>query len=79
MPEQFTMPALGIAMTEGFVLEWVVDEGEAFVEGDALLRIETDKAQTDVPAPFSGILVKRLVAEETEVPVGHPIAVLQRA
>lgn len=73
------MPALGIAMTEGFVLEWVIGEGESFIEGDPLLRIETDKAQTDVPAPFSGVLVKHLVAVETEVPVGNPIALLRRA
>lgn len=78
MPEEFTMPALGIAMTEGFVLEWIVGEGEMFDAGDPLLRIETDKAQADVPAPFRGVLVKQLVPVETEVPVGKPIALLRR-
>jgi 2-oxoglutarate dehydrogenase E2 component (dihydrolipoamide succinyltransferase) len=79
MAEELTMPALGIAMTEGLVLEWMVDEGEAFEEGEALVRIETDKAQTDVVAPFAGVLLEHLAAEETEVPVGGPIASLRRA
>ena len=78
MAEQFAMPAFGIAMTTGVILEWMVDEGEQFQEGEALVRVGTDKAEVDVPAPFSGVLVRHLVSEEAEVPVGEPIASLER-
>jgi 2-oxoglutarate dehydrogenase E2 component (dihydrolipoamide succinyltransferase) len=78
MFEELKMPALGIAMTEGVIVEWMLDEGEAFDEGEVLVRIETDKAQADLPAPFSGILVTHLVQEDAEVPVGEPIAIVRR-
>ncbi|KAJ2244643.1 hypothetical protein GGH97_003122 [Coemansia sp. RSA 475] len=50
-------------MTEGGIARWEKQEGEAFVAGDLLLQIETDKAQMDVEAQDDGVLVKILAPE----------------
>lgn len=76
MSEVFKMPALGITMTEGVVLEWLKQEGDSFEEGETLVMVETDKVEVEVPAPFAGTVVKHLVDEQTEVPVGESIATL---
>jgi len=53
---QFQMPKLGLTMEEGTIVEWLVEPGEAVREGAPVLRIETDKTETDVEAAASGHL-----------------------
>jgi pyruvate dehydrogenase E2 component (dihydrolipoamide acetyltransferase) len=53
---QFQMPKLGLTMEEGTIVEWLVEPGAAVSEGTAVLRIETDKTETDVEAAASGHL-----------------------
>ncbi|KAJ2635104.1 hypothetical protein IW137_004265, partial [Coemansia sp. RSA 1287] len=74
---QFTMPALSPTMTEGGIARWEKQEGEAFVAGDLLLQIETDKAQMDVEAQDDGVLVKILAPEGAQnVRVNSVIAIV---
>jgi len=56
MAREFTMPKLGLTMEEATILEWLVADGGELVEGAAALRIETDKVETEVEAPASGVL-----------------------
>ena len=56
MAREFTMPKLGLTMEEATILEWLVPDGGELVEGAAALRIETDKVETEVEAPASGVL-----------------------
>jgi pyruvate dehydrogenase E2 component (dihydrolipoamide acetyltransferase) len=56
MATEFLMPKLGLTMEEGTIAEWLVDDGEAVQPGAAVLRIETDKTETDVEASASGRL-----------------------
>jgi pyruvate/2-oxoglutarate dehydrogenase complex dihydrolipoamide acyltransferase (E2) component len=51
---ELTMPEMGESVTEGTVLEWVVQEGEAVSEGDTVIEVSTDKVDAEVPAPVSG-------------------------
>lgn len=56
MATEFIMPKLGLTMEEGTITEWFAEDGDAVTAGAALLRIETDKTETDVEAAGSGRL-----------------------
>ena len=56
MATEFLMPKLGLTMEEGTIAEWLVADGDAVQSGSAVLRIETDKTETDVEAAASGRL-----------------------
>lgn len=56
MATEFLMPKLGLTMEEGTIAEWLVADGEQVESGTAVLRIETDKTETDVEASSSGLL-----------------------
>jgi pyruvate dehydrogenase E2 component (dihydrolipoamide acetyltransferase) len=56
MATEFIMPKLGLTMEEGTITEWFADDGDPVEAGSALLRIETDKTETDVEAAASGRL-----------------------
>jgi len=74
------MPALSPTMTEGTLLKWHVQEGDAVAPGDILAEIETDKATMEVEAVDEGRIGKLLIAEGAEgVPVNAPIAILLEA
>ena len=72
--ETIKMPRLGIAMTEGAIVERRKAEGESIEEGEVLLLIESDKAQIEIPSPCSGILEKILAQVDEVIPVLEPIA-----
>ncbi len=56
MATEFLMPKLGLTMEEGTITEWFADDGDTVVAGSAVLRIETDKTETDVESAESGRL-----------------------
>jgi len=56
MATDFLMPKLGLTMEEGTILEWLVPSGQKITPGTAVLRIETDKVESDVEAAGEGIL-----------------------
>ena len=56
MATEFVMPKLGLTMEEGTIAEWLADDGAIVEAGSPVLRIETDKTETDVEAASSGTL-----------------------
>jgi pyruvate dehydrogenase E2 component (dihydrolipoamide acetyltransferase) len=56
MATEFLMPKLGLTMEEGTIAEWLVGDGDHVQSGSPVLRIETDKTETDVEAAASGRL-----------------------
>lgn len=70
------MPKLGFDMAEGLLVRWVKGVGDAVQKGEVLAEIETDKATIEVESEAGGVVHKHLVAENTSVPVGAPIAVI---
>ena len=56
MATEFLMPKLGLTMEEGTIAEWLVADGDPVTAGAAVLRIETDKTETEVDAAESGRL-----------------------
>jgi len=67
------IPKLGVAMTEGTLVEWAVADGDVVDAGQVLYRLETDKVENEVESPVSGPI--RLVAAAGETyPVGTVVA-----
>lgn len=56
MPTPINIPKLGVSMTEGTLVEWMVADGQTVAAGDVLYRIETDKVENDIEAPVAGII-----------------------
>lgn len=54
MATEFIMPKLGLTMEEGTILEWLVADGDVIQAGTPVLRIETDKVESDVEATNTG-------------------------
>jgi 2-oxoglutarate dehydrogenase E2 component (dihydrolipoamide succinyltransferase) len=68
------MPQMGVSVSEGTIVKWLVNEGGT-IEADApLLEISTDKVDTEVPSPGTGVLTKILVQEGETVDVGTKLA-----
>lgn len=72
-----TMPQLGESVTEGTISRWLVNPGDRVAEFDAMVEINTDKVEAEVPAPVTGVLTEILAPEGAVVPVGADIAVLE--
>ncbi len=51
------LPQMGESVTEGTVLEWHKQEGDAVVADETLVEVSTDKVDAEVPSPASGTLV----------------------
>jgi 2-oxoglutarate dehydrogenase E2 component (dihydrolipoamide succinyltransferase) len=79
MPTNVLMPQLGESVVEGTISKWLKKEGERVEELEPLLEVNTDKVDTEIPAPASGVLLKVLAAEGTTVKVGQAIAVIGEA
>ena len=71
------MPRVADTVDEVVVMEWLLGEGGDVAEGEPILRVETDKALVEVPAPVSGVLSLQLVAVDDDIATGTPIAVIE--
>ncbi|MEU6216232.1 2-oxoglutarate dehydrogenase, E2 component, dihydrolipoamide succinyltransferase [Streptomyces sp. NPDC047022] len=76
MAVSVTLPALGESVTEGTVTRWLKAEGERVEADEPLLEVSTDKVDTEIPAPASGVLTSIKVAEDETVEVGAELAVI---
>jgi 2-oxoglutarate dehydrogenase E2 component (dihydrolipoamide succinyltransferase) len=76
MAVSVTLPALGESVTEGTVTRWLKAEGERVEADEPLLEVSTDKVDTEIPSPASGVLSAIKVAEDETVEVGAELAVI---
>ncbi|HEV2889283.1 MAG TPA: 2-oxoglutarate dehydrogenase, E2 component, dihydrolipoamide succinyltransferase [Frankiaceae bacterium] len=76
MAVSVTMPRLGESVTEGTVTRWLKKEGESVQADEPLLEVSTDKVDTEIPAPASGVLTSIKVSEDETVEVGAELAVI---
>jgi pyruvate dehydrogenase E2 component (dihydrolipoamide acetyltransferase) len=69
------MPALSPTMDSGALAEWYMAEGDSFIAGDALAKIDTDKASMDFEAQDDGFVAKILIQAGggEDIPVGTPM------
>ena len=73
---EVVMPQMGVSVSEGTILKWLKQEGETIEADEPLLEISTDKVDTEVPSPGSGVVQQILVAEGETVDVGTRLAVI---
>jgi pyruvate dehydrogenase E2 component (dihydrolipoamide acetyltransferase) len=76
MSVSVSMPQLGESVTEGTVTRWLKKEGERVEADEPLLEVSTDKVDTEIPSPASGILRGIAVDEDETVAVGAQLAVI---
>jgi len=70
MSESILVPVLGESVTEATVAKWLKNEGDKINADEAIVELETDKVNVEVPAPSSGTLNKITVKESQTVNVG---------
>jgi pyruvate dehydrogenase E2 component (dihydrolipoamide acetyltransferase) len=70
------MPQMGVSVSEGTITRWLKQEGETIQADETLLEISTDKVDTEVPSPGTGVVQQILVAEGETVEVGTRLAVI---
>ncbi|MGJ4092816.1 2-oxoglutarate dehydrogenase, E2 component, dihydrolipoamide succinyltransferase [Corynebacterium macclintockiae] len=68
------MPELGESVTEGTVTQWLKKVGDKVSVDEPLLEVSTDKVDTEIPSPVSGVLLKIIAEEDDTVDVGAVIA-----
>ncbi len=69
-----TMPQMGVSVAEGTVVAWRVEVGDHIEADQTICEISTDKIDTEVPAPVSGVVTEIVVPVETTVAVGEVLA-----
>jgi 2-oxoglutarate dehydrogenase E2 component (dihydrolipoamide succinyltransferase) len=75
MPD-ITLPQLGETVTEGTITRWFKQIGDTIAEDEVLFEVSTDKVDSEVPSPVSGVLTEIRVPEGETVDVGVVIAVV---
>jgi len=70
------MPQLGETVADGTVTKWFKAVGDEIVKGEPLFEVSTDKVDSEIPAPASGVLSEILVHEGETVDVGTVLAVI---
>jgi pyruvate dehydrogenase E2 component (dihydrolipoyllysine-residue acetyltransferase) len=70
------MPQMGVSVSEGTITKWLKQEGEEIQADEPLLEISTDKVDTEVPSPGTGVVQQILVQEGETVDVGTKLAVI---
>ena len=69
----FRLPRLADSQEEGVITRWLKQPGESLEAGEPLLEVETEKVNSELEAPESGVL-EILVPEGETVPVGRVLA-----
>ncbi|MFS8480170.1 MAG: biotin/lipoyl-containing protein, partial [Micromonosporaceae bacterium] len=76
MPVSVRMPALGESVTEGTVTRWLKNEGDRIEADEPLLEVSTDKVDTEIPSPATGVLRRILVPVDGVAEVGAELAII---
>jgi 2-oxoglutarate dehydrogenase E2 component (dihydrolipoamide succinyltransferase) len=71
------LPAMGEGVIEATINKWLVKQGAEVKEDDPIVEVATDKVDSEIPAPFAGIIVEIKASEGSVVKVGDPIAVIE--
>lgn len=74
---ELVMPKMGESITEATILKWLKKPGDAVKQDEAILEIATDKVDSEVPSPVSGVLGEVMFKEGDVVAVGKVVAIIQ--
>jgi 2-oxoglutarate dehydrogenase E2 component (dihydrolipoamide succinyltransferase) len=76
---EVVMPQMGVSVSEGTITKWLKQVGETIEADESLLEISTDKVDTEVPSPGTGVVQEILVQEGETVDVGTKLATIAPA
>lgn len=76
---QVTLPKLGESIVSATIVQWFKKEGDVVQLDEPLLEVSTDKVNSEIPSPVSGVLVKVLAPVDAELEVGAVIAIIQKS
>lgn len=71
------LPRMGESVSEATIVKWIKQIGDSIEIDDTIIEIATDKVDSDVPSPVSGVLIEQLFKEDEIAQVGDVIAVLE--
>ena len=74
---EVVMPQMGESITEGTIVKWSKKPGDKIKRDETLLEISTDKVDSEIPSPASGVLTQIVIAEQKTVPVRTVIAYIE--
>jgi len=74
---EVVMPQLGESLTEGTIVKWHKKPGDKIKKEETLLEISTDKVDSEIPSPASGIVTKLFFEEQKTVAVRTVIAEIE--
>ena len=70
------MPFGDLTVSEGKLVRWLKQQGDAVQAGEVVVEVETEKAVVEIEAPCSGVLAQRLEQEGSVVKMGQQIGVI---
>lgn len=73
---KISLPKLGESILSATVVQWFKKVGDRIERDEPLLEVSTDKVNSEIPSPVSGILVEILAQNDQELQVGEPLAVV---
>ncbi len=73
---EVVMPQMGVSVSEGTITKWLKQVGDTIEADENLLEISTDKVDTEVPSPATGVVQEILVQEGETVDVGTKLATI---
>ncbi|MBI4231613.1 2-oxoglutarate dehydrogenase, partial [Candidatus Peregrinibacteria bacterium] len=76
MATNVIMPQMGESIFEGTLTKWLKKEGDKVKRDEPLFEISTDKVDTEIPAPASGVLQKIIIKEGATVQINTVVAVI---
>src|SRR3954463_15995323 len=77
MAVEILMPEIGESVHEGTVSRWLKKEGDFVKEDEPVVEIMTDKVNTELPSPATGILSKIVIPEGSPVEVFHVMGLIE--
>lgn len=77
MKQEMLMPQMGESITEATILKWRKSVGEEVKKDETILEISTDKVDSEIPAPATGVIVELVAKEGQVVPVKSVIAIIE--
>ena len=74
-----TLPSLGESVTEGIITQWFKKVGDTVARDEPLFEVSTDKVDSEMPSPASGVLIEILAEEGDTVETGSRVAVIEES
>jgi 2-oxoglutarate dehydrogenase E2 component (dihydrolipoamide succinyltransferase) len=71
------LPAMGEGVIEATISKWLIKEGAQILEDDPMVEVATDKVDSEIPAPISGILISIIAKEGSVAKIGEVLAILE--